>query len=51
MSSHLSFEEGWKVLEQGIVKCSKILECTSARPTVAEYMNCYEYVFNRRLMK
>jgi hypothetical protein len=43
MNNHLSFEEGWKVLEQGIVKCSKILECTSTRPTVNEYMNYYEY--------
>ena len=43
MNGHLNFEEGWKVLEQGIVKCSKILECTSTRPTVAEYMNYYEY--------
>jgi hypothetical protein len=44
MSNHLSFEEGWKVLEQGIVKCSKILEGANTRPTVAEYMNYYEYV-------
>jgi len=43
MNGHLSFEEGWKVLEQGILKCSKILECTSTRPTVNEYMNYYEY--------
>ncbi|VAH68507.1 unnamed protein product [Triticum turgidum subsp. durum] len=44
MNVHLSFEDGWKVLEQGIVTCSKILEgSTGTRPTVAEYMNCYEY--------
>uniref|UniRef100_R7W1Q2 Cullin-1 n=1 Tax=Aegilops tauschii TaxID=37682 RepID=R7W1Q2_AEGTA len=44
MNAHLSFEDGWKVLEQGIVTCSKILEgSTGTRPTVAEYMNCYEY--------
>ncbi|KAL5226702.1 hypothetical protein ABZP36_014967 [Zizania latifolia] len=46
MSDHLSFEDGWKVLEQGIVKCSKILEdCTAGRPTVAEYMNCYDCAY------
>jgi hypothetical protein len=44
MNAHLSFEDGWRVLEQGIVTCSKILEgSTGTRPTVAEYMNCYEY--------
>ena len=44
MNVHLNFEDGWRVLEQGIVTCSKILEgSTGTRPTVAEYMNCYEY--------
>jgi hypothetical protein len=30
MNIHLNFEEGWKVLEQGIVKCSKNLISTSS---------------------
>ncbi|TVU34681.1 hypothetical protein EJB05_16526 [Eragrostis curvula] len=51
MNGHLSFEEGWKVLEQGIVKCSKILECTSTRPTVAEYMNCYDCAYRMAVQK
>lgn len=46
MNVHLSFEDGWKVLEQGIVTCSKILEgSTGTRPTVAEYMNCYDCAY------
>jgi hypothetical protein len=51
MNGHLSFEEGWKVLEQGIVKCSKILECTSTRPTVAEYMNYYDCSYRMAVQK
>lgn len=46
MNAHLSFEDGWRVLEQGIVTCSKILEgSTGTRPTVAEYMNCYDCAY------
>ncbi|KAF8762499.1 hypothetical protein HU200_009469 [Digitaria exilis] len=51
MNNHLSFEEGWKVLEQGIVKCSKILECTSTRPTVSEYMNYYDCSYRMAVQK
>ncbi|KAJ1286994.1 hypothetical protein BS78_03G395800 [Paspalum vaginatum] len=51
MNGHLSFEEGWKVLEQGIVKCSKILECNSTRPTVAEYMNYYDCAYRMCVQK
>ncbi|ONM34779.1 Putative cullin-like protein 2 [Zea mays] len=51
MNNHLSFEEGWKVLEQGIVKCSKILECTSTRPTVNEYMNYYDCAYRMAVQK
>jgi len=51
MNGHLNFEEGWKVLEQGIVKCSKILECTSTRPTVAEYMNYYDCSYRMAVQK
>ncbi|KAL6840457.1 hypothetical protein ACP4OV_030267 [Aristida adscensionis] len=52
MNEHLSFEDGWRVLEQGIVKCSKILEgFTSTRPTVAEYMNCYDCAYRMSVQK
>ncbi|XP_066310639.1 cullin-1-like isoform X1 [Miscanthus floridulus] len=51
MNGHLSFEEGWKVLEQGILKCSKILECTSTRPTVNEYMNYYDCAYKMAVQK
>ncbi|KAL6616661.1 hypothetical protein ACP70R_038931 [Stipagrostis hirtigluma subsp. patula] len=52
MNEHLSFEDGWRVLEQGIVKCSKILEgFTSTRPTVAEYMNCYDCAYRMAVQK
>ncbi|KAL5221027.1 hypothetical protein ABZP36_025740, partial [Zizania latifolia] len=52
MNDHLSFEDGWKVLEQGILKCSKILEdCAAGRPTVAEYMNCYDCAYRMAVQK
>ncbi|KAG8054032.1 hypothetical protein GUJ93_ZPchr0001g29415 [Zizania palustris] len=52
MNDHLSFEDGWKVLEQGIMKCSKILEdCPAGRPTVAEYMNYYHCVYRMSVQK
>ncbi|XP_062230612.1 cullin-1-like [Phragmites australis] len=52
MNGHLNFEDGWRVLEQGIVKCSKILEgFTSTRPTVDEYMNCYDCVYRMAVQK
>lgn len=51
MNEHLSFEEGWKVLEQGIVKCSEILECPSTRPTVADYMNYYDCAYRMAVQK
>ncbi|XP_062208012.1 cullin-1-like isoform X1 [Phragmites australis] len=52
MNGHLNFEDGWRVLEQGIVKCSKILEgFTSTRPTVAEYMDCYDCAYRMAVQK
>lgn len=52
MDAHLSFEDGWRVLEQGIVTCSKILGGeTRTRPTVAEYMNCYDCAYRMAVQK
>uniref|UniRef100_J3L7K9 Cullin N-terminal domain-containing protein n=1 Tax=Oryza brachyantha TaxID=4533 RepID=J3L7K9_ORYBR len=52
MNYHIRFEDGWKILEQGIVKCSKILEdCPCARPTVAEYMSYYDCSYRMAVQK
>uniref|UniRef100_A0A0D9V9Y9 Cullin N-terminal domain-containing protein n=1 Tax=Leersia perrieri TaxID=77586 RepID=A0A0D9V9Y9_9ORYZ len=52
MAGHISFEDGWKILEQGIVKCSKILEgCPSGRPTVNEYMLNYDIAYRMAVQK
>ncbi|KAF0927740.1 hypothetical protein E2562_035989 [Oryza meyeriana var. granulata] len=52
MNGHLSFEDGWKILEHGIVKCSKILEdCPGARPTVDEYMKYYDCAYRMAVQK
>uniref|UniRef100_A0A0D3EYD7 Cullin N-terminal domain-containing protein n=1 Tax=Oryza barthii TaxID=65489 RepID=A0A0D3EYD7_9ORYZ len=52
MNEHLRFEDGWKILEQGIVKCSKLLEdCPGGRPTVNEYMNYYDCAYRMAVQK